>query len=58
VKLSVKDGTSVTFKVAGKHASQPPVPGSLPVRATLVDPPQSMDRCVETPFPGPRRRAR
>jgi hypothetical protein len=54
VKLSVKDGTSVTFKVAGKHASLPPVPGSLPIRATLVlDPPQSMDRCVETPFPGP-----
>jgi hypothetical protein len=54
VKLSVKDASGVTFKVAGKHASLPPLPGSLPVRATLVlDPPQSMDRCVETPFPGP-----
>jgi len=56
VKLRVKDGTGVTFKVAGKHVSLPPLPGSLPVRATLVlDPPQSMDRCVETPFPGPPR---
>jgi hypothetical protein len=54
VKLTVKDGTGVTFKVAGKRASLPPLPGSLPVRTTLVlDPPQSTALCVETPFPGP-----
>ncbi len=56
VTLRVKNGTRVDFKVSGKHDTLPPLPTSLPIRATLVlDPPQSATGlCTDATFPGPK----
>jgi hypothetical protein len=56
VTLRVKNETRVDFKVSGKHDTLPPLPTSLPIRATLVlDPPQSATGlCTDATFPGPK----